>query len=172
MLPGTRLAAALCIARIMAFLIEPSEQALNDLPGVLRPTELQMRRIHDVSVNFIPIPKLRDSLLHDSANCLITLGEHDYRLNWKGSWGDVGGAVLHKDGRWEYDAKIKMQEQIQETMQNKKGKKTKAVSYDSATGRRYISETYEQFCWNIQNWSVKKEILRIWPDLAGHIMLT
>lgn len=171
MLASTRIAAALCIARFMAFLIEPSTHALLQLPRVLLPTDLQRRISHDVSINFIPIPKLRDSILHKSANCLMILSEYEYRVNWKGSWGDIGGATLHKKGNWEYDPKVRMQEHVQGNAHNKQKKSPEAVSFDSTTGRRLITEAYEKFCWDHQNWSVKKEILQIWPALSGHIML-
>lgn len=170
MLPETRLAAALCVARFMAFLIKPCRKTFNSLPGVLRPTEFQTRIPHDVSVNFIPIPMLRNCLLHKSANCLDVLGSYGYRVDWKGDWGDVGGATLASTGRWQYLQNGPHPEKVN-SPGAVDGSRKKAIVLNPENGRRQLSKEFEECCWTFDNWSVSRDILRIWPDLAGHIRL-
>lgn len=171
MLPETRLAAALCVTRFMSFLIHPCQKTLSSLPGVLRPTEFQTRIPHDVSINFIPIPMLRNCLLHKSGSCLNLLGSFGYRVDWKGDWGDVGGATLASTGRWQYEQGGFAIDRARWSQDANSGAKMKAVILDPMTGRRHISAEFEKCCWNFDNWSVKRDILKIWPDLAGHIRL-
>ncbi|KAK5082366.1 hypothetical protein LTR05_007512 [Lithohypha guttulata] len=170
MLPGTRLAMALCMARVMPYLINPSPQVLATLPGVLRPTDLQLRVVHDISANFIPIPALRNLLMHESADFYTLLGSNDYRVEWQGVWGDVGGAVLTRAGSWEYDLKT-ISQQTRDSVRVVEGQPAKAVMRDRISGRRYISEQFQRCCWIFNNWSIRRDILQIWPDLSGHIQL-
>lgn len=172
MLAETRLAAALCITRFMPFLIDPSSKTLSALPGVLRPTELQMRTPHDISVNFIPIPMLRNCLLYSSMDWFALLAQYDYSVRWEGVWGDIGGAMLFPGGQWEFDPRTAMEEHGNKSVETDDVKKPKAVVYDPVTRRRHITEHFEKCCWTFDNWSVRHDILQLWPDLSGHIRLT
>lgn len=171
MFPELRLALALAIARFMAFLIQPSQEALRRLPEVLQPTTLQKGISHDTTINFIPIPKLRDALLQKSADPMQILSQYTCRINWRGDFGDIGGAILHKNGGWEYALERARQTQDTLQMDSQKGKSKDfpAVMLDPNTKRRYITDFYEHFCWNSQNWSLAKTILNVWPDLSGQI---
>lgn len=171
LLPATRFAAALCLARFLPFLIDPSSSNLAILPNLLRPTNSQLRHHHDVSINFIPIPKLRDCLLESSIDWFTILGEYECRLNWPGVWGDLGGAQLGNSGKWGYNQQHGTIKPHKSESQKTNLGKPQAVVYDHATGRRHISEEYEKSCWSYENWSMSKEILEIWPDLSGHIKL-
>lgn len=171
MLPETRLAAALCVAKLLPFLINPTSSTLAALPEVLHPTDLQMRVYHDVSVNFIPIPMLRNCLLNKSSDWFAILGHYDYRVNWHGTWGDIGGAHMNMIGHWQFDPQVAVAEQVISASQSTEADKLKAVLCDPGTGRRYISEHYERSCWHIDNWSLSRDVLSVWPDLSGHMKL-
>lgn len=170
MSPATRIAFALCLYRMMIFLIAPSEKTLSQLPHILRPTDDQMRIAHDITLNFIPFPQLRSSLVRKPADWLTILMLHNFHLNWTGDWGDICGMAKSKPVAsyqplgsnapiWEFDQSTRSYGPLFD----------KAIFYDAQSDRRYVGQAFEMHCWTQENWSVSKNILNSWPELEGHI---
>lgn len=177
MSPSTRIAIALCIFHVMPYLFVPSESTWHLLPSALKPTQHQFLHPHDITVSFLPIPILRTLLAQNSVDWQKHASQHDLRLEWPGAWGDVGGASLTEVGHWQETHRppgrrssasttpIPLTNEPSGTQQ----RPLRAISVDSASGRRYISGEFEQHCWALENWRFGKGILSIWPVLEQTI---
>lgn len=167
--PGTRIALALLIAKILPYLIAPSRHTWLQLPSLLRPTILQMQVPHDITTSFLPVPALRDSLIRRPMNWLESLLFHRLFLKWAGEWGNTGQAQLTNAGNWSH--RPQPLSEFAETSFSIETGSAKAILCDPITERRFISDEFQKSCWNTDNWCASKSILGVWPELDGQIEL-
>lgn len=160
----------------MPYLLKPSQSTWDCLPVVLQPTQNQFEYAHDITISFLPIPILRNLLVQDPTDWLKHASQHDLRLGWPGSWGDVGGAALTEVGNWRQTchssgeqkfANVTPVVDIDDPMESLNSK-MEAIVVNPSSGRRYVSQGFEQHCWASENWQFGKGILSIWPELARH----
>lgn len=163
----------------MPYLLAPSQSTWDLLPLALRPTESQFQHAHGITISFLPIPVLRTLLVQNPVDWLKHASQHDLRLEWPGSWGDVGGAPITEVGNWRetYRSTNKRKHASLTplpTLDNpleQLASKLEAVTIDTISGRRCVTDDFEQHCWAMKNWHFGKGILNIWPELAGQVQV-
>ena len=82
-----KLAEVFMRVRFMRWLILPMEETFAGIPGILRPRTAQLRFPHSVAIDFLPIPRVRDSLVRKPQDWHLPLSRSKYSCNWDGKLG-------------------------------------------------------------------------------------
>lgn len=161
----------------MPYIVLPCQQTWESLPEALRPTEFQHQTPHDIIVDFLPIPPLRNLLSHRYADWLIFASRYNLTLDWPGVWGDVQGASLTEAGNWHQNYQpLRLRKNIDFSLQIKSEARSrqtylsemKAIKIDPASGQKYVSQEFERQCWNPENWHFDEEITDVWPEIGDY----
>lgn len=160
----------------MPYLLVSCPSTWDLLPSALKPMESQLQRTHNITISFLPVPILRTLLIRNPVDWIKFASQHDLRLQWPVSWGDVGGAWLEETGNWRQAysssssfSRTRNHTDITPPADNLDGNKRlmlEAVVIDRSSGRRCISEDFEKHCWAQENWLLGKEVLALWPEIG------
>ncbi|KEF60721.1 uncharacterized protein A1O9_02282 [Exophiala aquamarina CBS 119918] len=84
---NVKLAEVFMRVRFMRWLILPGAETLTGIPGILRPTTVQMRFPHPVAIDFLPIPAVRTILVRRPRDWQTPLSRSKYSCNWDDNLG-------------------------------------------------------------------------------------
>lgn len=85
----------------MLYHIHPTPETLASLPVLLRPSAVQRRVPHDISLDAILFPVVRDAVIYRPVDWLALLEQHGVQLNWPGLGTVSRRPSVIDQNRWE-----------------------------------------------------------------------